>query len=142
MKTLADPRAPSGSPSPSASNIYPPTGSIQINMRLTATDNLAGRRLDLNGHAEWLRRHGDELLREIERHAEECRDERTGELLRKVAQYISINQSLVALQLLEVWLQMRENERAIDEELHEISEHVSEILSVHLREAESLRKTL
>jgi len=37
---------------------------------------------------------------------------------------------------------MRENEKAIGEELWEISEHVSEILSVHLREAESLRKIL
>ena len=133
---------PRGPPSPSAINKYPPAGSIQISMQPTATDITTGRRLDLNGNAEWLRSLGDELLREIDRQAEECGDERTGELLRKVAQYVSVNQSLVALQLLDFWVHMRENERAIDKELQEISEHVSEILSVHLREAESLRKTL
>ena len=111
-------------------------------MQPTTTAAIGERRWNLTKHADWLRDLGDELLNEIDRLAEERQDEPTRELLRKITQYVSINQSLVAIQLLNFRLQMRENEKAIDEELHEISEHVSEILSVHLREAESLRKIL
>jgi hypothetical protein len=108
----------------------------------TATDTIGERRWDLANYADWLRNLSDGLLNEIDRHAEECQDEPTRELLRKIMQYVSINQNLATIQLLNLRLQMRENEKAIDEELYEISEHVSEILSVHLKEAENLRKIL
>lgn len=62
--------------------------------------------------------------------------------MRKVTRLISINYSLVRIQLFGFRLHMRENERAIDEELNEISEYVSQILDVHLREAENLEKVL
>jgi len=108
----------------------------------TTTNTTGERRWNLTNYADWLRGLSDGLLYEIDRLAEECQNEPTRELLRKITQYISVNQSLVTMQLLDFRLQMRENEKAIDEELHEISEHVSEILSVHLKEAENLRKIL
>ncbi len=49
---------------------------------------------------------------------------------------------MVALHLLSFRLHMKENEAAIDRELYEISEYMAEILSIHRREAESLRKIL
>ncbi len=111
-------------------------------MQPTTTDTTGERRWDLADYADRLRDLSDGLLNEIDRHAEECQDEPTRELLRKITQYISINQSLVTIQLLDFRLQMRENEKAVDEELYEISEHVSEILNIHLKEAENLRKIL
>lgn len=111
-------------------------------MQPTATDTTGERRWDLANYTDWLREMSDVLLNEIDRLTEECQDELTRELLGKITQYVSINQSLVTIQLLNFRLQMRENEKAISAELWEISEHVSEILSVHLREAESLRKIL
>jgi len=68
------------------------------------------------------------LLREIYCIAEEFDDERVREFMRKITQLLTINQSLL------------ENERAIDNELYEISEYMSEILDIHLKEADNLRK--
>ena len=111
-------------------------------MQPTPADTAEKRRWDLASYADRLRGLSDRLLDEVDRLAEEYPDEPPRELLRKITQCISINESLVTLQLLNFRLHMRENEKAIGEELWEISEHVSEILSVHLREAESLRKIL
>jgi hypothetical protein len=108
----------------------------------TPADTAEKRRWNPASYADWLWGLSDRLLDEVDRLAEEYPDQPTRELLRKITQCISINQSLVTLQLLNFRLHMRENEKAIDEELREISEHVSEILSVHLIEAENLRKTL
>ncbi len=105
------------------------------------TGNVAGRGIwDLDDYAELLRGLSDGLLREIYGIAEEFDDERVRELMRKITQLLTINQSLVTLHLLKFKLQMMENERAIDNDLYEISEYMSEILDIHLREAENLRK--
>lgn len=111
-------------------------------MQSTPADTAEKRRWDLACHRDWLQDQNQRLLDKIHRLTEEVDDEPTKDIIRKITQCISINQSLVTLQLLNFRLHMRENEKAIDEELWEISEHVSEILSVHLREAESLRKIL
>jgi alcohol dehydrogenase YqhD (iron-dependent ADH family) len=97
---------------------------------------------DLSKYVDRLQDLSEELVNEIFNLSEEIDDEATKDIIRKITRYISINQSLVTLHLLNYNLHSRENEYAIDKELHEISEHVSEILSVHIREAENLRKIL
>lgn len=105
-------------------------------------DTVDERCLNLNDYAEWLRGLSEGLLDEIHRLAEEADNETTSELLRKITQLISLNQSMVALHLLSFRLHMRETEAAIDRELYEISEYMSEVLEIHRREAENLRKIL
>lgn len=111
-------------------------------MARTPCDTADERCLNLSDYAEWLRGLSEGLLDEIHRLAEEADDETARELLRKITQLISLNQSMVTLRLLSFRLHMRENEAAIDRELYEISEYMSEILSIHRREAENLRKIL
>ncbi len=111
-------------------------------MPRTPCDTADERRLNLSDYAEWLRGLSEGLLDEIHRLAEEADDETSRELLLKITQLISLNQSMVALHLLSFRLHMKENEAAIDRELYEISEYMAEILSIHRREAESLRKIL
>ena len=111
-------------------------------MQNTPADTAEERRWDLASYADWLQCQNQRLLDEIHRLTEEIDDEQTRDLMRRITRCISINQSLVTLQLLNLRLHMRENQKTIDDEPWEISEHVSEILSVHLREAESLRKIL
>jgi Asp-tRNA(Asn)/Glu-tRNA(Gln) amidotransferase C subunit len=83
-----------------------------------------------------------ELSEDLLRLAEEVDDGSSKEFVMKVTKLISINHSLVTLQLLGFRMHTKENERAIDEEINEISEYVSQILDVHLREAENLEKVL
>jgi hypothetical protein len=108
----------------------------------TPCDTADERLLDLNDYADWLRGLSDKLLDDVHRLADESDDETTRELLRKITQLISVNQSMITLNLLSFRLHMRENEAAIDSELYEISEYMAEILNIHRREAENLRKIL
>jgi DNA-directed RNA polymerase subunit F len=105
------------------------------------TGNVARKGIwDLDDYAELLRELSDGLLREIYGIAEEFDDERVREFMRKITQLLTINQSLLTLHLLKFKLHNKENERAIDNELYEISEYMSEILDIHLKEADNLRK--
>jgi DNA-directed RNA polymerase subunit F len=105
------------------------------------TGNVANKGIwDLDDYAELLRDLSDGLLREIYCIAEEFDDERVREFMRKITQLLTINQSLLTLHLLKFKLHNKENERAIDNELYEISEYMSEILDIHLKEADNLRK--
>jgi hypothetical protein len=108
----------------------------------TPCDTADERHLDLNDYADWLEGMSDKLLDDVHHLADESDDETISELLRKITQLISVNQSMITLNLLSFKLHMRENESAIDSELHEISEYMAEILNIHRREAENLRKIL
>ena len=111
-------------------------------MQHTSRKSAEAQRLVLGEYLRRLEALSGELSEDLFRLAEKFDDGPSKEFVRKVTRLISINHSLVRLQLFGFRLHMRENERAIDEELNEILEYVSQILDVHLREAENLEKAL
>jgi hypothetical protein len=107
---------------------------------LQRTPNEVIERWDITGLSKWLETHHESLLNDMNRMADYVEDRRIREFMKKASELIVVNQSLVMLQLLRFKMQMKEQTLAVDQELFEISESVAEILSVHLKEAENLRK--
>ncbi|UCD44004.1 MAG: hypothetical protein JSV27_07585 [Candidatus Bathyarchaeota archaeon] len=111
-------------------------------MQHRSRSSAEAQRLVLDEYLRRLEALSGELSEDLLRLAEEVGDGPLREFVMKVTKLISVNRSLVTLQLLGFRLHMRESERAIDEEINEISEYVSQILDVHIREAENLEKVL
>lgn len=89
----------------------------------------------LTSYTNYLEGLSERLLDEIHHLTEEFDDELSSELLRKITWFITVNQNIVMLHLLNFRLHMKEHDLAIDKELFEISDYMAELLNVHLREA-------
>lgn len=108
----------------------------------TNNDTVGERSWDLTGCAGYLEGVSNRLLDEIHHLAEELDDEPSKELVMKIAGLIAVNQSILMLHLLNLRLHIKEHDLVVDKELYEISDYVSELLSIRLREAKNLRKIL
>jgi hypothetical protein len=71
---------------------------------------------------------------------EELQDQDSGIILSKMKELIIINNTINSLRLADIIIKIRENQLEIDNELLAISDSVSQILEVHVEEAQSLRK--
>lgn len=111
-------------------------------MQHTNNNATGERRWDITGCVGSLEGLSERLMDKIHRLEEELGDEPLRELVREIAQLIAVNQSIVMLHLLNLRLIVKEHDLAVDKELFEISDYVSELLNIRLREAENLRKIL
>jgi hypothetical protein len=80
------------------------------------------------------------MNREIDILIEELQDHDSRIILSKLKELIIINNTINLLRLADTIIKIRENQLEIDNELLTISDSVSQILEVHVEEAQSLRK--
>ena len=94
----------------------------------------------LDIYIDWLRENNESLLGELAYDIESVEDEQAKTVMWKLLQMMNTYQNMQSILLSKILIQMREHEIALDRELYEMSSAMTEILDVHIMEAENLRK--
>jgi len=90
----------------------------------------------------WAKNRSESLYEEILQQIEEVQDQETRDVLAKLARLTQINQELQTLGFINLLSRITENQKAIDDELMQISEYVEAMVRVHQEEARNLEKVL
>lgn len=91
-------------------------------------------------HLSLLEKSLQEIYREIDVLIEDLQDQESRTILLKMRELMLINNTINSLSLADMIIKIRENQLEIDNELLAISDSVSQILEVHIEEAQSLKK--
>ena len=94
----------------------------------------------LDIYINWLRENSEDLLGDLVYDIESVEDEKAREIMGKLLRLVNMYQSIQSVFLSKMIIQMRKHEVALDRELYELSSTMTEILDVHIMEAENLRK--
>jgi len=97
---------------------------------------------DFGTSETWLQNQIDALKSTIVTAIDELPGERHKQVLEQMMQLQELTNELHRVQLVTILTHIQQNNRDVDDDLREISDHMEQILAIHRNEAENLEKIL